>query len=246
METYDNIILKRIGYILFLIVLALHIFNVGGGNAESANVENASRKTVTFGAYDQDNNPDNGQEPVEWIVLEEKDGKCLLLSKCGLDAVSYQDNEGDTDWEKSTLRAWLNKDFLEKSFTADEQSAIQTTTVVNGAGQGASYSCNAGTDTEDKIFLLSYREAFSVYFPQPEDRLCEPTQTAQAHGVLYSLTGDQNDIPSCVWWLRSPADRLANAMQVYCDSTEIFSDVHFSNAAVRPALWVNAEAVGHK
>ena len=69
METYDNIILKRIGYILFLIVLALHIFNVGGGNAESANVDNASRKTVTFGAYDQDNNPDNGQEPVEWIVL---------------------------------------------------------------------------------------------------------------------------------------------------------------------------------
>ena len=91
-----------------------------------------------------------------------------------------------------------------------------------------------------------FRALCGKRFPQPEDRLCEPTQTAQAHGVLYSLTGDQNSVPSCVWWLRSPADRLANAMQVYCDSTEIFSDVHFSNAAVRPALWVNAEAVGLK
>ena len=61
METYDNIILKRIGYILFLVVLAVHIFNFGGGSAEAANVDNTARKTVTFGAYDQDNNPDNGQ-----------------------------------------------------------------------------------------------------------------------------------------------------------------------------------------
>ena len=244
METYDNIILKRIGYILFLIVLALHIFNVGGGNAEAANADNTARKTVTFGAYDQDNNPDNGQEPIEWIVLEEKDGKCLILSKCGLDAVSYQDNEGDTDWEKSTLRAWLNKDFLEKSFTADEQSAIQTTTVVNGAGQGASYSCNAGPDTQDKIFLLSYQEAFSIYFSKPEDRLCEPTQTALAHGVFHADIGEQDPVPSCVWWLRSPADRLENALQADCNCTEIFSNIHFSNSAFRPALWVNAEAVG--
>ena len=35
METYDNIILRRIGLILFAIVIAVQIFNIGGSSAES-------------------------------------------------------------------------------------------------------------------------------------------------------------------------------------------------------------------
>ena len=36
---------------------------------------------ITFGHYEQDNNLDNGAEPIEWIVLDVQDGKALLLSK---------------------------------------------------------------------------------------------------------------------------------------------------------------------
>ena len=236
METYDNIILKRIGYILFLVVLAVHIFNIGGGCAEAANVDNTARKTVTFGAYDQDNNPGNGQEPIEWIVLEEKDGKCLLLSKCGLDTIPYHNEDGTSTWEQCSLRRWMNSEFLQNSFTDEEQAAIQTTKVVNGSNQGAKYSVDGGPDTEDKIFLLSYRDVFVTYFPKTEDRLCEPTQAAIANGVFSSPDG-------CAWWLRSPSDDLINAMLVDYDGSEMFSNIHFNNTAFRPALWVNAEAV---
>jgi len=236
METYDNIILKRIGYILFLVVLAVHIFNIGGGSAEAANVDNTARKTVTFGAYDQDNNPDNGQEPIEWIVLEEKDGKCLLLSKYGLDTIPYHNEEGKSNWENCSLHNWMNNEFLQNSFTDEEQAAIQTTKVVNGSGQGARHSVDGGPDTDDKIFLLSYREVFVTYFPKLEDRLCEPSQTAIANGVFASPDG-------CAWWLRSPSDDLINAMLVDYDGGEMFSNIHFNNTAFRPALWVNTEAV---
>ena len=246
METYDNIILKRIGYLLFIIVLALEIFNIGGAGAEAANTTAAPRKTVTFGTFDQDNNPGNGQEPIEWIVLEEKDGNCLLLSKYGLDSVAYHADNGDADWEHCSLRAWLNKDFLQSSFTGDEQSAIQVTKVTNGSQQGAKYSCDAGADTEDRIFMLSYREVFFQYFTSPEDRLCEPSQSAVAHDVFYTETGKSDPASACSWWLRSPADRLGNALLTEYSGTESFSDIHFANSAVRPALWVNAEAVGLK
>ena len=39
---------------------------------------------LAFGHYEQDNNPDNGPEPIEWIVLDVQDGKALLLSRYGL------------------------------------------------------------------------------------------------------------------------------------------------------------------
>ena len=76
METYESVILKRIGYILFLIVVAMYVFNIGGGEAEALVPAAETREIVTFARYDQDNNPDNGPESIEWTVPEEKDGQC--------------------------------------------------------------------------------------------------------------------------------------------------------------------------
>lgn len=38
MESYETVVLRRIGYILFLIVLAVYIFDIGGSNAEALNL----------------------------------------------------------------------------------------------------------------------------------------------------------------------------------------------------------------
>ena len=61
METYENTVMKWIGYILFLVVIAVYAFNIGGGSAESLDTQGI----VTFGSYEQDNNPENGSEPIE-------------------------------------------------------------------------------------------------------------------------------------------------------------------------------------
>ena len=131
METHDVTVMKRIGYVLFLIVILLYMFG-GSGEAEILDAAENARTILTFGKYEQDNNPDNGPEEIEWIVLEEQDGNLLLLSRYGLDAVPYNDGNTETTWEDSTLRSWMNSDFLETAFTPEEQSAILVTAVSNG------------------------------------------------------------------------------------------------------------------
>ena len=86
---------------------------------------------IPFGHYEQDNNPGNGPEPIEWLVLDIQDGKALLLSKYGLEAKAYNTKFVDITWENCTLRTWLNGEFLAKAFSAEEQSAILLTEVDN-------------------------------------------------------------------------------------------------------------------
>ena len=66
----------------------------------------------------------------------------------------------DTDWEKCTLRSWLNGEFLQSAFSAKEQAAILMTAVDNSASQGyGKWNTDGGNNTRDQIFLLSYAEA---------------------------------------------------------------------------------------
>ena len=71
---------------------------------------------VTFGHYEQDNNMSNDKEPIEWKVLEKKNGRILVLSKYGLDCQPYNEDRVNVYWEFCTLRRWLNSSFLELSF----------------------------------------------------------------------------------------------------------------------------------
>ncbi len=43
MESYEVTVLRRIGYVLFLVVLAVYIFDIGGSNAEALNAGNMIR-----------------------------------------------------------------------------------------------------------------------------------------------------------------------------------------------------------
>ena len=70
--------------------------------------ESLEQNYVNYGYYEQDNNRPNGFEKIEWIVLDVKDGKALLISRFGLDAKL----KCGEDWQDCNLRAWLNEDFL--------------------------------------------------------------------------------------------------------------------------------------
>lgn len=64
-----------------------------------------------FGSYEQDNDTSNGKEDIEWLVLEVKDGKALLISKyaliihspkrLGLYHRRHSFNNGLAPWQKS-------------------------------------------------------------------------------------------------------------------------------------------------
>ncbi len=187
---------------------------------------------VIFGAYEQDNNISNGKEDIVWLVLEIKDGKALIISKYALDCQPYNRSYTDVTWETCTLREWLNNDFVNAAFSAEEQAIIPTVTVY--ADKNPEYSTNPGNATQDKIFLLSITEA-SKYFSSDSARQYQPTDYAVAEGAF------ESDFSNCVWWLRSPGinQTLAAGVDAGGDVYEYGYWVNYDNLAVRPALWID-------
>ena len=211
---------------------------------------------VTFGRYEQDGNEENGPEEIEWIVLDVQDGKVLLLSKYGLEVKPYNTEHTEVTWETCTLRAWLNSDFLNKSFSAEEQSAILTTEVDNSCAQDYSkWSTSGGNNTQDKIFLLSYAEAnqyLGVTFEDRNNTLSRvtPTDYAIKTGAWTSDSYQTADGKSAGWWwLRSPGNYLnpGSAAGVDYDGSIYSDDVsHIDSTVARPAFWLDLNAADEK
>ena len=102
---------------------------------------------VFFGHYEQDNDLNNGPEPIEWRVLEVKGNEMLLLSEYILDAQPFNEEKAGNLWESSSLRTWLNRDFIDNAFSNEGVAAIQLTKVDNSAKQGGYFVGDAaGTD----------------------------------------------------------------------------------------------------
>ena len=207
---------------------------------------------VTFGHYEQDNDPENGPEEIEWIVLEydEQENKALLISKYGLDSKPYHKKYTDITWENCSLREWLNGEFLEKAFTAEEQSTILLTDVDNSVSQGR-WKVSGGNNTQDLIFVLSYAEANgyfgAVYGEENNSKLrAAPTAYAIAQGAWLDSRGSQTaDGEAAGWWcLRSPGLYPCSVILVYPNDTFDYGSVDNANNGDRPALWISLDLIG--
>ena len=196
---------------------------------------------VTMGVYPQTSSGDD-KTAVEWIVLDVQENKSLLISRYGLDAQPYNEKDADVTWESCTLRSWLNGSFLNTAFSAAEQNAILTTLVDNGENQGYSgYVADGGNNTEDKVFLLSYAEAWK-YFEEDSARMCAPTDYALKQGTFTNSGNKVDGKAACRWWLRSPGDISNFAMYVNSAGPGSNRSVSYRNNAIRPAFWLNLDS----
>ena len=205
---------------------------------------------VTFGRYEQDGNPDNGTEKIEWIVLDVQDGKCLLLSRYCLDSKPYHSKGKTITWKDSALRKWLNSDFLDSAFLPAEQEIIAVTAVDNSRKQGYAKwkKTKGGKNTRDRVFLLSCAEAsqyLGVAFGGSFNAAACAEATAYAVGKgAYCENVHEADIPDTVyawWWLRSPGSVQTAAAGVGGHGTLLDSGINWEEACVRPALWVKLD-----
>ena len=76
-------------------------------------LKSAAGDIVTLGSYEQDNDPSNGAEPVDWIVLHNEDGNVYLLSKYVLDVQPFNTE----DVQECSLDDWLKTTFSETAFS---------------------------------------------------------------------------------------------------------------------------------
>ena len=198
-------------------------------------------ETVFWGTYEQDNN-DNGKEPIEWIVLDKTDDSALLISKYGLDYQQYDQGYSSVTWETCSLRSWMNNSFLNNAFSDDELDVIETTLVK--AIKTEDFDTDPGNDTRDKIFALSIEDA-EKYFDSDEARKCQPTAYAKRREAYVGENG------RCWWWLRSPGETGTYALLVGDDGViyenyangygrimPIDTGSHWGKTTARPAMWV--------
>ena len=141
-------------------------------------------------------------EPIKWRVIKCENGEALLLSDIVLDKQKYNKRLKKVTWEKSTLRKWLNKKFMNRAFSSSEQEAIRTTKVINE--DNYYYKTDGGNDTLDKIYLLSLSETY-------EEKEYGFTDS-YGMTIKYSNYADLCDYQ--YWWLRTPGEKNISAAAV--------------------------------
>ena len=190
-------------------------------------------ETIEFGNYPQDK--DGTEKPIEWIVMKKEGNQVLLLSKYVLDAKSYNKEWEDVTWETSDIRQWLNNEFYTTAFNKAEKAKIQTSLTKNE--DNSKFGTSGGNDTEDKVFLLSKKEAKTL-FSNNEERIAKATEYAEKSGVYV------NEEKAAWWWLRSPGTYSDDAAVVGNDGWVDGNgdSVHINSDGVRPALYLNLQS----
>lgn len=193
-------------------------------------------------------------EPISWRVLDPDEG--LIISEMILDSHTFNNfilfNSGGTlgsgyygdanasywasNYYFSSIREWLNEDFYETAFTSSQQSNIETTNLENKTPNSPKYDAQ---DSEDKIFLLSYRDIInSEYGFSSND--CDDDAARRARGSDYAkakglrTSTSPENTGNSVWWLRTPnGGSCADTVDEYGYSD--YRSVYITYCGVRPA-----------
>ena len=211
---------------------------------ETGKTQKKIGESVFLGHYEQDGQTE-GPEPIEWIIMENKDGRIMLLSRLTLDAKAFDENasrEKDHFWEDATLRAWLNEVFLNSAFSGEEQELLfqgavdNSSCLLSGDDSDAVSDWSAGkkngNSTTDRVFLLSYSEVLR-YFRTDAEQYCQPSESAAKDTGLLVDQGTG----SCVWWTRTPGYSMGDAAMISYEGGLLMADTNFI-AGVRPAVWI--------
>ncbi len=160
-----------------------------------------------------------GAERSTWRVLDvdREQETALLIADAQAAEKPYHEKCESITWEKCTLRAWLNGEYYEKTFSDAEKAAILATGHENPNNpQYGTAGCNP---TTDRIFLLSIEEA-KRYFRDDKDL----------------ATGSW-------WWLRSPGSYSGSAAYVrYVGGVNAGGDDVNCFGGIRPAFTINLKS----
>lgn len=229
------------------------MFTVTGRKVPISNPKNASEYTtkdswsgdyVYFGTYEQDNDLNNGAEPILWRVLEVSDDSVLLLSEYGLESRNVIDTFKKYTWATSSIRTFLNGDFLDSAFTKKQANAIIKSKVKTPDNKV--YGTSGGRDTSDKVFLLSVEEATNpVYGFYPDFEAASQTRTLQVTQYALKHDGYKNATNgNTCWWLRSMGINNYYASYIYTNGSGThYSFVGRRHDAIRPAIRVKLSSV---
>ena len=201
--------------------------------------------------------------PFSWVVLYQSCDRKLVITEEIVRMRTYHRLEDwSLTWEQSDVRRYLNYSFLEQ-FTYEEIGRIAETHVVNSDnlwfdssfGEHFGHFGFGGSDTVDRVFLLSLEEA-DKYFGNSGDYLNQVRfhffsgrrgmeLLLSDYGIMLSNVYNNYRITNysgkpSAWWLRSPGGFQVRAANVAHDGmiNVAGTEVTSSSIGVRPAVWL--------
>ena len=198
------------------------------------NIETGDR--IGFGSYDTDGWEDD-QESVQWIILDKQDTKVLIISSQVIDAIPFNSEYTDSDWESSSIREWLNGEFLSDHFSDAQKAMILETELDNPSN--SAYEGKDGSSTTDSVFLLSEEEVNE--YLTAEDRVALLTGST-ADRML--LSGKKDYDETGAWLLRT--NGASSDLAAFVDPEgEVNLEgvpVNSKYIGLRPAMWIDLDA----
>ncbi len=204
-------------------------------------------------------------EPIKWRIIREMDDVALLICDSIIDSQAYNNSintlKGTEDtvyvnnYMYSSIRSFLNENFLNKAFSELQKNEILTMSIDNSAissnpndnskhwNDGVNeFYCN---NTQDKVFLLSIQEVTNAEYGfstsvKAEDvqRERKSTAYAQCQGVYVSTGKNRNS--NGWWWLRSPNchdNKYARDVNS-SGSADRYTFVNMTQGGVLPSLYI--------
>lgn len=206
---------------------------------------------IFFGKYEQDNNPDNGPEPIEWLVVgnekEENGQYVLLVSKYILDWKPF-DDAGLATWADCSLRKWLNSEFYNMAFDENEKDYIEYCLINNPLHLSKNESPGWSEKTQstyDYVFLLSWQDVYYELMQSENEVLSEAYKgvaTEYAKALAEKAGQSSSDNYCNQYFLRTPSN--INKL-FYVETVDKFGEfagfIARVKYGVRPAIYIYME-----
>ena len=207
-------------------------------------------------------------EPIKWRIIEINGSEAMLLADRQMDCAKYNETSAEVQWEKSTLRSFLNgydsddnlenisfaekpqDSFFNSAFSDEEKECIIYSDIENP--DNSYYQTNCGDNIKDRIFILSSAEVFSspaaarhgFYAGSGVDdsaKRFRSTMYAKARGTWYSPV--DNYLGNSFWYMRTNGYSLSNVTYI-CDFGYIYNrgtDVTCNDSGILPSLKIDLE-----
>lgn len=192
-------------------------------------------------------------EPITWKVISESAGEYKVISDLILDCHNYYFNTAiriinrntiyASNYQYSGIRSWLNDDFYNTAFRLNNKH-IKTTKVINNSEQnGHENEKYSSETTDDKVFILSYKEltnsqfCYSAASIAASQRGAKGSDYARANGIYVYPSDWATFYYNGLYWSRSPISTTDYYVyEVNIDGSIVTADVNSTHIGVRPAI----------
>lgn len=180
-----------------------------------------------MGQYYFSDNFSDEWEPIAWKVIEVKEDRVLLMSENIIEVMAYDEYGFGNffSWEESSIRLFLNTEFLWKYFSEEEIFNILWESYEEGG-------------YEDAFFLLDEAQ-IRKYFPTEAERIAY--MTPYAYKKAYEKDVQEKSPMDYEWWVhlgKENTNSLVVGIDGSVDTIREVGDI----CGVRPAVWVDIKA----